>query len=1287
MKKFLFALCIACSLCACSKYSYESVKGDVTGTRIYTLDNGLKIYTIVNKDMPRIDAQIAVKVGSKNDPRETTGLAHYFEHLMFKGTEQFGTQNYEQEKPMLDRIEELFEIYRSTEDPAERKAIYHQIDSISYEASKISIPNEYDKLMASIGADGTNAYTSQDVTCYVENIPSNQIELWAKIQADRFENCVLRGFHTELETIYEEFNMYNAQDQTKELNAMFEGLFKNHPYNTDVIGLPSHLKNPSITNVKNYHDEWYVPNNMAVVLSGDFDPDKAVAIIDKYFGSMKPNENLGKSEFAPEEPITAPVMKEVVGNESEDMILAWRFPGANSEQSVILKAFAKVMQNGKAGLIDLDINQKQKTLGMYSGVYDLADYNIFLLSSEPKPGQSLDEVKEIALAEIQKIKDGDFDESILTSTISNMKLDYMQMIENTRYMASVAVNSFVCDIPWSEVVGEIDKISAISKDDIVKFANDNFGDNYVYVKKLQGTADDGSKIDKPAITPIFTNRDTASVFLREIQAAASEVKPIEPKFVDFSKDMEKLQAKSGIEVLYKQNVTNGTFDITYLFETGSYADKVLPFACDYFNYLGTSTMSSEDIQKYLYSLACDISISCSGEKTYVSISGLAENMEAAMEFAETYFADVQPNPEALEDLKANTLQERLNAKTNQRSNASRLRAYGQYGPQNPYTNILSEEQLKALTDAELIDKLHNIFKSEHKVLCYSPLKSGKFVAKFNEVHSCPDTLEPVVKGDPFKYSLIAQNSILTAPYDANQSILYSVSSRGEQFDIEKSPLIELYNEYFGRGMNGIVFQEMREARGLAYSAAAQYVEPSDLDHTVLYMNYIQTQNDKLVDALTAFEDIINNSMGDMHPPLYYLGLAGFCNIFGHTAFTYRFFSMIPMILMLLISATVVYHQFGKYVSLIMMIFITLLDSAMNYTTEVRMYEMALLFTFIAYLSFYCIIRYGRKIDLIIFVIATILASLTYYYCILTIGILFLMLLMNVENKQTLKKYIVVGVVAMMGLIVCIVPLIRTIQRGTHQFWVERPESIIEMIEYLFHSWAGPLFGLLFLALIIVFIIGLKDKFVNKKIITAFRQCDSNTKLIISGLLAIFGTYLIVLIVSIVFVPLCLPKHLYFMSAIAWLVMAILMITINFKQWKKVVVPVFVVGIVIMSCSFCNCIIDERNSWESTQRILSNTTEIDGDDIVISDHEHYCGYFGSLIPYYYPESHQYRTDDLTMPKIESSYNYWIFTNHTIDEKVQNQLLEQGYYAEKYMEGRFADDFYTYIYKILPLENIM
>ena len=859
MKRFSLIVLAVLALLAttgCSKYKYETVKGDPTNARIYTLDNGLKVYMIVNKDEPRIDAHVAVKVGSKNDPQETTGLAHYFEHLMFKGTKKLGTMDYAAEEPLLNQIEELFEVYRKTTDPEQRKALYHQIDSISYEASKIFIPNEYDKAMAAIGGRGTNAYTSNDVTCYTENIPSNQLENWAKIQADRFENVVLRGFHTELETIYEEYNMYAVMDSEKINEAAFAALFPKHPYHTPVIGWGDHLKNPSITNVKKYHDQWYVPNNMAVCLVGDFNPDQAIKIVDKYFGQLKPNKDLKKMAFEPEDPITEPIVKDVLGLESPSLLLAWRFPGANSPEAKYLDLIGSILYNGRAGLIDLDVNQQQKVLSMYAFNEALADYSGFVVSAEPLQGQSLEEVKEIALGEIEKVKKGEFDEELLTAIINNAKLNYMRICDMPRALVRAEVNAFINDIEWKDFVHEIDEMEKITKDDIVAFANEHFKDNYVQINKLEQPDPTDTRIAKPAITPIMMNRDAASDFLKEIQA--STVKPIEPVFVDFKKDMSIATAKSDIPVLYKQNVTNGIFELQYLFETGSYADNVLPFAANYLNFLGTDDMTPEEVQKAFYRMAVNMNVSCSGERTTVSLNGLAENMEEAMELVEKVIAHAQANPEALQMLKANTLYERRNAKLDQRSNSQRISNYALYGPKNPMTNVIPSAELMMLGDEALLEKIHHLFENEHKVLYYGPLTEAKAVEAVNRIHNVPETLNPVVKGDPFQYLPTEENNVVLAQYDANQLNLTGYYNTGLMFDEETAPIITLYNEYFGGGMNGIVFQEMREARGLAYSARANYAIPADLDHPSMFTFSIGTQNDKLIDALSAFDEIIND---------------------------------------------------------------------------------------------------------------------------------------------------------------------------------------------------------------------------------------------------------------------------------------------------------------------------------------------------------------------------------------------------------------------------------------------
>lgn len=855
MLPLLLALTVACS--TDSKYKYETVPDDPLNARIYTLDNGLKVYLTVNPETPRIQTYIAVRVGGKNDPAETTGLAHYFEHLMFKGTESFGTQNYEQEKPLLDEIEALFEVYRKTTDEAERVALYKKIDSVSYEASRLAIPNEYDKLMAAIGANGTNAYTGNDLTVYVEDIPSNEVENWAKIQADRFQHNVIRGFHTELETVYEEKNMSLTKDNRKVYEQIMAALFPNHPYGTQtVLGTQEHLKNPSITNIKNYYKKWYVPNNMAICMSGDFNPDEVIATIDQYFGGMKPNKNLQKLNFKPEPPLEKPVVQEVLGLEAANVSLAWRFPGAAAPEAELLELVGQILYNGKAGLIDLDVNQQQKLLSAYAYPSTMADYSMFMMNARPKQGQSLEEAKDILLAEVEKLKKGEFDESLIQATINNYKRYQQSQMEYNSARANLFVDAFINEIDWKDQVSSLDKMSKITKQQIVDFANANFKDNYALVYKREGKDPNEKKISKPTITPIFMNRDTASAFLREIQA--SKVKPIEPVFLDYSKDMGKTTAKSGIPVLYKQNTTNDLFTMMYVFDMGTNEDKTLGTAVQYLDYLGTSKMTPEQIKQEFYNLACNYFVSPGNERVYVGLSGLSENMSQAMELFETLLADAQPDQRVLENMKADILKSRTNAKLNQSSNFNRLIQYAYYGPKSPARNILSAKEMKQLKAEDLIDRLNNLNNYEHTILYYGPLNMEEVVAEINEKHQVPEKLTPVPDNKEFVLQKTPTNKILIAPYDAKQVYLASMSNRGEKYDPSLSPVINMYNEYFGGGMNAIVFQEMREARGLAYSAGAGLNEPPKLDKPYVFTSFIACQNDKMIDAMNAFDEIINN---------------------------------------------------------------------------------------------------------------------------------------------------------------------------------------------------------------------------------------------------------------------------------------------------------------------------------------------------------------------------------------------------------------------------------------------
>ena len=843
-------------LTACgSKYAYESVKGDPTQTRIYTLDNGLKVYMSVSDEEPRIQTYIAVRVGGKNDPAETTGLAHYFEHLMFKGSEKFGTQNYEAEKPLLDEIEQLFEVYRKTEDEAERKALYKRIDSISYEASKLAIPNEYDKLMASIGAQGTNAYTGYDMTVYVENIPSNQVENWLKIEADRFKNVVIRGFHTELETIYEEKNMSLTQDNRKVYEAMNAALFPNHPYGRQtVLGTQEHLKNPSITNVKNYHDQYYVPNNMAICLSGDFDPEQMIAMIDQYFGDMQPNPSIPVLEYEPEQPITEPIVKEVWGLDAANVAIGWRLGGATSDDADLANIVGSILFNGQAGLIDINLNQQQKTLSAYGYPSISADYGYMQLAGRPKQGQTLEEVRDLLLGEVAKLRAGDFDEKLIAAAVNNYKLEMMQYLDSNDGRADAYVQSFINGVEWKDEVAMFDRLSKITKEDIVRFANEKMGEqSYAIIYKRQGKDPNEQKIAKPEITPIVTNRDAQSDFLKEI--VASEVKPIEPRFVDFEKDMSRFEAQSGIEVLYKQNSTTDYFSLEYMFDLGRIADPALGLAFDYVSYLGTVAKTAEQIASEMYGLACSFGLRATDSRCYLSLSGLGENMEQAMDIFEDLLANAVADEAILANVKQDMLKSRADAKLNQSRNFSALQSYVVYGEEGMKYR-LSNEQVEALTSEELIAKVRDVLTKQHTVVYYGPATEKELLASLKEHHNVPEAPE-ALEIKRLTTVPTPDNRVFIAEYDANQIYYIQYSNRGEKFDVANDADLDLYNEYFGGGMSGIVFQEMREARGLAYSARAYMSTPTYADGCYYYTAYIATQNDKMKQAIEAFDEIIN----------------------------------------------------------------------------------------------------------------------------------------------------------------------------------------------------------------------------------------------------------------------------------------------------------------------------------------------------------------------------------------------------------------------------------------------
>lgn len=860
--KFIVGLFVAAVLLSgtalAQKYQYKTYPNDPYQIREYTLDNGLKVFLSVYKNAPRIQTYIAVRAGSKNDPSETTGLAHYLEHMLFKGSKQLGTKDWNKEAAYIQKIEDLYEAYRQFDDEATRTAIYRKIDSLSYLASQVAIANEYDKSMTAIGSTGTNAFTSNDFTMYVENIPANQVENWAKVQGDRFPNLVLRLFHTELESVYEEKNIGMAKDGRRVNETMMAALFPNHPYGSQTtIGTIEHLKNPSMRNIRKYHAAYYVPNNMCVAMAGDFDPDEVIKIIDKYMGCWKPGNVPAFTKVA-EQPITSPISRTITGLDPENLTIAFRIDEGNGSRDVFLaEATEKILNNGKCGLVDFNLNQAQKCLGAYAGTYTLNDYAAFMLGGRPIKGQSLDQLKDLLLEQVELVKKGQFDEWLLQAFINNQKLSIMKRAESNDSRASQMAYAFVEHRSWGDVCNEINELSKITKQDIVDFANRIFKDNnYVIVYKRQGTPDPVTKVLKPAITPIEVNRNDESAFLTEIKKSVSEAKPIEPQFVDFKKDMQKGKTANGSEILYVKNVENATFNLNYRFEFGSTADKTIDLAADLLDYLGTEQHTAEQLQEEFFKLACNYNLSVGGEVITLSVSGLSENMEAAMRLVEEIMSSAKPNDEALKALVERIIKSRTDSKSNQRAAFSALNRYGIYGEQYIKDINLSDEQLRAYTSQQLVDAIKGLFSYKHRVLYYGPLAMNDLKVVLDRVHNVNPTKK--VPANKIYHPLATnQNQVLFVNYDAKNTYVTEYF-RGEKYNAKLVPQVQLFNEYFGGSMNAIVFQEMREKRSLAYSASSHYANTGRKDGWYYNSANVITQNDKLIDALNAYEELFSD---------------------------------------------------------------------------------------------------------------------------------------------------------------------------------------------------------------------------------------------------------------------------------------------------------------------------------------------------------------------------------------------------------------------------------------------
>jgi predicted Zn-dependent peptidase len=621
------------------------------------------------------------------------------------------------------------------------------------------------------------------------------------------------------------------------------------------IGTIEHLKNPSIKDVYDFYYTYYVPNNMAICLSGDFDPDSMIVMIDETFGTLMRKE-VPKWNPPVEEPISEPVIKEVIGPDMENVLIGFRFPGEASEEAELLLITDWIMMNGEAGIIDLNLHQKQLVIGPYSSTYMFSDYSSHMLGGRPRKGQSLEEVKNLLLAQIDSLKAGAFPDWLPAAAVKNLKLNEIKGMERNWSRANALMMAFVNQQKWEDMVSKWEFRDSITKQDIVRFANKYYSDNYVVAYKRTGEDPNVIKIKKPPITPVELNRDKQSPFVKNIEEMESA--DIQPVFIDYNKDLTNAKMKNDIPVLYKKNEENDLFSLHFIADFGTYHNNKLGIALQYLTYLGTSKYTPEEYKQELYKLGCSFSASSGGDRLQIDISGLTESFDKGFELAEHLLDDAQPNQEALDNLIKDILKSRADAKLNKRTILFQtMYYYGVYGEDSPQRNILTEDELNALTPDELIDLIKQITKFEHRVLYYGPLDQNDLIKKLNQYHNIPESLTPISEPKTFTQLPTVKNQVYVCHYDMQQAEIILLS-KSVPYNRENVALRTLFNEYYGGSMASVVFQTLRESQALAYSVYSSYRSPSKPEDAHYVFAYIGAQADKADEAVSGLLDLLNN---------------------------------------------------------------------------------------------------------------------------------------------------------------------------------------------------------------------------------------------------------------------------------------------------------------------------------------------------------------------------------------------------------------------------------------------
>ena len=532
MKRIAFLL-MATALCMVA-FSQKNKSLEVVH---YELSNGLNVYLNEDPNASVVLGAVAIKTGGKYDPKDHTGTSHYLEHMMFKGTDEIGTVDYKAEKVYLDSISMKYDELAATTDDARRKEIQKEINALSLKAGKYAIPNELDKLLDGMGATMVNAFTSDEVVAYFNAFPVGQMEKWMELYSHRFKHPVFRLFQSELETVFEEKNMYADEFGPNLIESFMSNFYKNHPYGTQtVIGKADHIKNPSLTTMQKMYDTYYVANNMALIMTGNFKVSDVKSMIEKYFGKWKRGDVPEYPKYE-EKPFNGVESVEVSLTPVRMGVLGYRTVPMNNEDSYVISVCEKILNNSSAtGYLD-KLTDDRKLLAAMTINNENVDHGGMMVLYVPKIfGQKFEDAEALVVNEINRLRTEDIDKEWLESIKLEMIKDFETEMEDPQSRAYKMGECFISGKKWDEILEYPKIIGSITPDDIKKVAEKYFNGNYLSYHSKRGHPKK-DKLDKPGFDPVVPeNAEVSSDYAKKFENMP--VKSMPPKFVMEGEDYE-----------------------------------------------------------------------------------------------------------------------------------------------------------------------------------------------------------------------------------------------------------------------------------------------------------------------------------------------------------------------------------------------------------------------------------------------------------------------------------------------------------------------------------------------------------------------------------------------------------------------------------------------------------------------------------------------------------------------------------------------------------------------------